>query len=450
MAITHERFGSKAANLAALSEVLPSINADDHLGVVGVPEFEAVPVTLFEQWRSGNVPDSDLKYLYERTRELGSKGVGAMIRSSAVLSEDGKHTTGAGVYDSVRLNPNVSFKTFVRKLEQVYLSTTSGKALSYMESLGINPADERMGVILQTIPDSLSTHVTLDSVVAGMPGLALVRTNDLRLKKVTYHEPGGFRSGLKKTKLGTAVMDRAAVAGVDRVRFTAHPDSYADIFHIVPDRRKFTIPLSAVALTKLALQLEAGEAHFKTPEERQIHKAYTQLWLFQQRPIPEHMIAQKEFIGFPDNNTDLFRVCRGVGVMNGVIGNIGKGDLTTETREVVREIQSLPIDEKYVMLFDRSYGYADLSDKLTKKITSLTEDVRSKIVVMVTGYSGYSSHARNDGAHLETMCLELGIPCVFYGDDLPSNDLIENYTYQPERMYIYSNGYEARLFVGHT
>lgn len=447
MKITHEEYGAKAANLAAIAPLIAELDASDTVGIVGIPDFVPVSIGTYERWMHRDIEGAEIYELFKQAKMLAQNGEGVMVRSSAVLSEDGPAAMGAGIYETVRLDQGFTSRDFFNALKYVYESVNSPKAVAYMEQLGINPDNERMGIILQTRPKDLTTHFVFDSRLAGVPQLALARTEDLSIPEDVVEQ-----GELISARVGTVVLDREKLANLARISYTGWMYDFDDIFHMLPDDRKFKAPHSTIALgkvslaiedfTKVGVQVEAVEANLpRFDDERDM---YTRLWIVQQRQLAANFDSRKYFGGFPEDITRLVFIGRGSGVVDGVTAHL----ITDEKLPNPDDIAKLPEGEAYLMAFFGSFAKKDRADRLAGSITRLPPDSRQKLIIMVEEYTGHTSWSINQGGHLETMCLELGIPCVFYSEGLPEEAFTSTSVRQLKRVRVYSNGYESRIFNG--
>jgi hypothetical protein len=92
--------------------------------------------------------------LEDRCKELANEfnGKGVMVRSSALLSEDGDKISGAGIYDSFEINEeDLSPRTLAENVLNVYASVNSSRAREYRKINGLG--DEQMEVVIQELSD---------------------------------------------------------------------------------------------------------------------------------------------------------------------------------------------------------------------------------------------------------------------------------------------------------
>lgn len=151
------KYGAKAAALLCFKEKIDFINEQVKTApsarAISIPAFEPVGVEVFEAWKSGDETfDEMCEQLRQRAITLRSKNgtyLGSqltIVRSSAVKSEDGESNTGAGVYQSIAVNPDDK-EAFRDAICSVYDSCSSPAALSYQKRIGVT--DEQMGLVIQ-------------------------------------------------------------------------------------------------------------------------------------------------------------------------------------------------------------------------------------------------------------------------------------------------------------
>ena len=451
MTIFREEFGAKAANLAAIQPAIRELDASNVVGGIEIPKFEVVSVDLYENWLKREITGADIWELFNKAQSLSSISGGVMVRSSAVLGEDGEASMGAGVYESVRLMPGFSPLDFYAALSKVYESTSSIEAITYLEQLGIQPQDERMGVLLQTHPNEVEANYTIDSQLAGNANLISIRADDLRLTEDMFDSYGE----LQHAKIGQAVVDKEKIAVLRQVPPYAHHSAYRDFYHVVPDIRKFREGSAPIALAKTAIFLESEvgssvqiEAVTTRNRERVEQRGFNKLWVVQERPLATNATISRSFEGFPEGK-DILYDGRGVGVVNGVVAQIQDkiSSYVFSPERTPQDLASLAEDEMCLFVFKESFAKSGTADRLTYFLLQLAPELRKKVVILVRDSSEMTSNGANSGGHFETMCLELGIPCIFY--DPTSDELDKMYPLDPKnKVRIYSDGYKARVYAG--
>ncbi len=448
MTISREEFGAKSANLAAITPVIAELDASNAVGPIEIPPFEAVSTNIYDRWRKHELSGADFSELFNRAKMLSAKGSGVMVRSSAVLGEDGETSMGAGVYTSVRLKPSFKPSDFYRAVSKVYRSTSSPEAIAYLEQLGIDPEDERMGILLQTFPTGLETNFTVDSKMAGNEDLVFVRTSDLRLDNDEYDNYGT----LKRSKMGVAVLDRTKIEAIGQVPLLGHHSQYRDLYHVVPDLRRFRESAAPIALAKTALIIESAvgmgvqiEAVNSRNREHIQLKGWQKLWIVQHRPLVRDVGMERSFEGFPEGKELLYEG-RGVGVINGTHAQIREevGTYIFSPDALSSDLEALPENEMRLLVFSDTFAKGGTADRLSVPLLQLSPELRKKVAVLVRNSSEITGSG-NSGGHFETMCLELGIPCIFY--DPTSDEVDRMYDVAPgDTVQMYSDGYKARLY----
>lgn len=153
-----EAYGTKAATLFIFDRAITAFHsAVENIHDVAnfkVPKFTAASVELHKMFKNGDeryedhleevrqqaISVTNDRYDPELYRPL------VVIRSSAVLSEDGINASGAGIYASVPADPRdpVSFR---QATETVFDSIDTDKARAYLKEKGIE--NEHMGLLIQ-------------------------------------------------------------------------------------------------------------------------------------------------------------------------------------------------------------------------------------------------------------------------------------------------------------
>ena len=174
--IGHGGLGGKASGLAHLKDLVQNRFQDGFEGVdVDVPRLTVIATHFFDRLMDDNglhgMVDTDLPD--ERVArqflagDLPAEIMGDLlaliskvhsplaIRSSSLL-EDSLDTPFAGIY-STKMIPNnqigadTRFKRLVEAIKFVYASTFFKAARSYRQGTGLNPASEKMAVIIQEV-----------------------------------------------------------------------------------------------------------------------------------------------------------------------------------------------------------------------------------------------------------------------------------------------------------
>jgi hypothetical protein len=139
-------YGAKGAYLNSLSDLFERLRANPDfcnlVSSVSIPEYSLVSVEVYQKYMQGIDIRDDLKVIFDRF-----KGKPIIVRSSAVYSEDGDETTGAGVYASVSVCHDSPFEEFYNAVIEVYESVSSDLAKEYREEHDV--AEEVMGIVVQ-------------------------------------------------------------------------------------------------------------------------------------------------------------------------------------------------------------------------------------------------------------------------------------------------------------
>jgi len=109
-------------------------------------------------------------------KHFSDKGVS--VRSSAVVSEDNEKLSGAGIYDTFFLDAEqITPKSLLEKVLQVYASVNSERALAYRRENGVE--GEQMAVIVQKLINKVGCrHGVIRSRLPGRSGIIPVSWSD--------------------------------------------------------------------------------------------------------------------------------------------------------------------------------------------------------------------------------------------------------------------------------
>ena len=176
--------GGKAAGLLRIKQdILPALDHDAYpLTDVVVPTLTVLTTEVFESFMAENRlwelalsdrPDDRIAHAFQRA-SLPAQVVGDLraliaavhtplaVRSSSLLEDTLRHPF-AGVYGTKMIPNNeidvdARFRRLVDAIRFVYASTYSAQAKAYATSIGRDPADERMAVIVQEVVGQRSGH----------------------------------------------------------------------------------------------------------------------------------------------------------------------------------------------------------------------------------------------------------------------------------------------------
>ncbi|MEK7621492.1 MAG: PEP/pyruvate-binding domain-containing protein [Patescibacteria group bacterium] len=429
-----EKHGAKAANLEAVGGIIDEVATEIGTGELIVPEFIALSSDTFDSWKYKRPQTGELYEAYKWMKQVGLDSRW-MVRSSAVLSEDDGDHMAAGVYESVMLPRNFTSAGFFKAVKQVYESTDSEAAKNYMQSIGIDPDDEKMGIVLQKVPEGVEQFITCNTVIPGNTNLSTAHTE---LARDRVEDIIRLRdANLTFSKKGLENL-------IDEGRRPHVSDPVAEMFFVPPDFRILgvyevgSVTYSAMASTSLA-------RHFDKDIQTEIVSTETGLNIVQARPLPESMVYDEEFCGFPDEGHPVY-AGRANKVMNGVTAiceQKERHDFTFTAMTALDDIAESTPELNQLIAFDGSFARHGLLDDLNSMISMLNDEARSKLVFLVAR-AAEGSITGGSGGHLETFFSEIGIPCVFY------DPKITEYTHTqfvPQgKVRIYSNGVEARIY----
>jgi hypothetical protein len=391
------QFGAKAANLTAIIEALakeglhfiekgknPSII---DIPVVEIPDHIAMSIDVYRKWKAGEDISVDLQKIFAWT-----KGRSVMVRSSAVFSEDGDNLTGAGIYKSVWLKIDSTYKEFKKAVLEVFRSVDSPNAIRYREENRITE-EEQMGIVVQEYVPCKITG-TVDSVVRGVP--ELIR----------------FQFQIRSGKPIQLIVKR------DKIKeFLLKNNLASDIwktFHYQLDHKNLTITGRQVevfvnALVKLMIILEKFydkkiEIEFGFDENKILN-------LFQSRPLPQAYLERVN-VEFPADQELVFE------------GEaVGVGDFELD---VLKNNNPNNRDKKGIVFFDSSH------------FISLEEDIDG--ILPKEGVVVILQKPEEFGGHLEMLCAERGVSFIM-GDGGISKDF-EHF----KRCRAVLNGLEGRVY----
>ncbi|MDO8452884.1 MAG: PEP/pyruvate-binding domain-containing protein, partial [bacterium] len=398
-------YGAKAANLVLLSELAEGINklmSKNNLRLI-VPEFQTIPVDLYQAWKNGENIDEALRPFYMWAQGLKSDDYWLqdnppandyMVRSSAVFSEDGTKLTGAGVYDSVKVASGSTFEEFREAVLRVYKSTDSPNAQSYRSENGIK--DEEMGLVIQKyiphyrLASGQSGFGYMNSHLAGVPDLMEIVTETSR-NFVRRSELDFF--------LALNVME--------------NDEAFAAVHHFPPDtgRIGLDLPIRVGQLAAIA------ERVWGSPIQVEFINEGPDVYFLQVRELPESSKTEASKIEFPKEPAA--HSCASIGV----------GDIDLPVLD-----NKLDNREKTgVVVFSSNFMWTDNVSNM--------QHLPGKGVVIVADVNGASGH-------IQTLCAERGLICLFPDSNSkfdPSERVFRKLS-GLKRLRIVSNGIEARVY----
>lgn len=403
------KFGAKGANIILLTELVDQINSavNNRFGKkLEVPEFKTMPVELYRAWKNGSLRDDDLKPYYEWASGLKdddgryidkSTGANYIVRSSAVFSEDGEKLTGAGVYDSVGVSRGASFEEFKNAVFKVFASTDSPRAQAYRTDNGIE--NEEMGIVLQKYvspnyysPQKQSGVGQINSRFSGVPQLMEIQTGTSR-NFINRDDLDFF--------LALNIKDNKTVL---RKAYHFLPDGYK----VDPD-----LPLSVAMYTAIIEKLWGTDIQIEFVDREK------SLNFVQVRNKPPTTASQEPEVTFPEE-TPIYRGA-----------SIGKGDKTLS----VLDDEDNNNKKDGVVICESNYKWSNEADN--------PYSLPGRGAVIIT-------NSRGNNGHIQTICEEKGLICVFPDVNEKTKSLTENEKFyelrQHKKVRIVSNGMEARVY----
>ncbi len=354
---------------------------------MNIPPFTIIPVDIYLRWKSG---ENILKYLlpYYEEYEKNYKDKEAIVRSSAVFSEDNENSTGAGIYDSIVIPKNTSKVDFVRAILSVYKSTDAESAKKYRQEKKV-AHEERMGIVIQEhIPYTDYTKGYINTIMLNQPTLMDI----------------GYDNGLRP------VIDRSLLSKKYHLE-----DRETNIFHYQFDmKRKSSYTIAELA--ELAYKLET---YFRFPlqiefiEPHELSRGNSSgTFVLQTRFLPKNF-GEKVDILFPEDKTS---------ILEGM--SLGAMDQELE----ILDANDNNNDKEGVVIF-RESEYASMAGK---KIILDSFPKKGAVIVMLA--------SRTHGGHIETLCAEKGIVLVF-------NTTKANWDiFDKKKVRVVSDGLEARIY----
>lgn len=407
-----QRFGAKGAHLLALQRALPGLNRAMGQYCVHIPPFQLLGTDLYDRWRNGGDIRDALVPLHQW---IGGKEM--MVRSSAVQSEDADSTTGAGIYESVSLRRRASLEELRTAVEQVYRSVDAQRAIEYRAQHGVIE-EERMGIVLQQrkkVEDSASSGKGyINTVRPFAPGL---------LEAVWEHIP--MRWIWRKDRMAHALQ----------VGYTLDLQ-YALYFQVDAQRFQDT-QFATEPLAKIGALIEM---HYGSAMQIEFLAEERNITLLQSRALPHQVLMTRDVVS-PENEELLHE--------SDVIGN---GDMVLD----VLPPEKGNNNRRGVVIFDRSYF------KSNRYIEQFFPKEGAVVILCPS---------REFFGHLETLCVENGLLCIFQSTlgmsreehakgpseamknmlERMNPDGIEMTHYEDfgghKRLHIVANGLKARIYA---
>lgn len=399
------QYGAKAANLITLSELGADINrlrGNRFFGIrLVVPDFKAVPVGLYRAWREGKLPDSELQPYFDWASSLKYEdrwqdeplNSDYIVRSSAVFSEDGENVTGAGIYKSVRVDGGSRFADFKDAVTSVYGSTESQQARAYRAEHGIS--EEEMGLVIQryVTPYNSCYHRQsqegyINSRLAGIPQLM------------------EFVTGTSRNFINRKALDFYLALYPENDK-----ESLRGIHHFPPDQFK-VIPDQPVRVAQLASIIERI---WEKDVQIEFVMDGLEVNFVQVRELPANALAQVPEVQFPEEPAIHYGSSIGVGDM--VLPVLGDEDNSEKEGAAIISTNEM-------------FSMGDNSYRLPKEGA-----------VIISNFGG-----RN--GHIQTLCAEKGLVCIFPGLDVDLPSLRYGEFLSLRKIRVVSNGLEGRVYKG--
>ena len=363
----NKRFGSKAAHLLILQDNLELLNSLLNPSLeLKIPEFSTIPVETYRSWKTGEDIKGRLKPFYEKY-----KGRKVLLRSSAVYSEDTDNLTGAGQYTSTEAKVYDSFKDFYAAAIEVYKSLNSDLATEYRKAANIE--HEEMGILVQEYSEGSRQRKSdglgfVNSILKNVPELIDVR---VQVGRSNNRKATELRPIFYKDKL----LDLIPLVPFNQ--YLSRSSSYypLDGFSYFPDEA-----------WKIAVMGEVLERLFGKPVQVEFRNKYSYIDIFQVRSLPANY-QERASVSFPQENEPIW-------IANG----LGVGDLELDVLPHSKENK-----DKHGLVIFGSSSLGRNSSRFTAPELYLP---KSGAVLILR-----PPHQKN--GHLETICAERGILCIF-------------------------------------
>lgn len=412
-------YGNKYANLRATSAIAQRLNGLLGQDIYQVPAFVGVPITVHADLAQGDIEPNTLQSYMEWIEQNTENGY--WVRSSAVNSEDLEGSTAAGVYESVFVSAGKGMAELVTAIETVYASVDSDEAVKYRAEHDVSA--EVMGLVIQAnVADEPGRGWGYSNgVVPGVAALQEIYVTGM----ARDNEPSTMlRMPFWKDK---TLLDLAhqphTYAG--RIWWDSQID-YSTAPYFAFDNRR-TDPSTYAKASYLS---RFSELVYGRPVQQEfIDGDY--FYALQTRPLPASLIeAPETFNGFPD--VPYHYSGRALGIANGIEG---------EPIEDNKIGSGIPQDGKpYIVVSESNFGSSAIKAWMLKDAKAVV--VVDDQIYTVTG---------GQGAHMETLCAEMGIPCSFATYTDPEGE--QEYTETAFRkllslgkLTLYMDGLQSRIY----
>jgi hypothetical protein len=406
------QYGSKAANLlyfqTRITQLNDALQQNDHAEAIEIPPFKAVSVDAYSAWLSGSA-EFEVMCEAARVESIGllqdEDGVRVAdlvaVRSSALKSEDDGQHSGAGIYDSIAVNPNDQ-AAFRAAMEKVYHSARSDGALAYQESIGVT--DELMGLVIQQYQEQ---HAS-ESRVTQYFGHANSTGPNPNL--LDLHTQEGILLYDKVWLLANLLLSEERPSDPLRGRINS--------LHSIPDHES---PLGdAVGRGSLQVAYAAilAERFFGRPMQVEFAGSA----IVQVRPL--FLEAYAPEVVFPEDQEPLIE-CAGSGVGDQVLEQLEAGEDNS--------------DKSGYVVFDSEYGFTNNTHSNTRSLPK-----EGAAIILSAASTG----------HIQALCREKGLLC-FYPKSGDLDDVADEVLFafgEGERtitnttLRVISDGYEGRIY----
>jgi hypothetical protein len=388
---------------------------------IEIPQFTAVAIDMFDAWRNDKelfaemvepVRQDAIKLLRNRHGDAVNL---VAVRSSAVYSEDGERSTGAGVYTSTAVNPSVA-DAFKAAVEKVFESVDSDSAISYRHQLGIE--QEQMGLLIQAYVEAEGRPRYRDRELYW--GVANSRGANPNLVDVNTNE-------------GTLLFDKNSIVAslLVEVRNTGRHGNDNPHIHTYPDRDS-ALHGAVHSVKEVPHAVVLAEKLFGKPMQVEFVNGK----IVQVRPIVG--VELGEVVEFPDEE----HIAE--------LASVGVGDL--QLKYLSRHHEN--VGKEGYIVFEEEYEYSIEGTRAAMRgIDYVGYDAfpdKGAVIILQPSSSG----------HIQAICREKGLLCVFPAknkegatgwrelDRLLHDFEDRGYAQRPKRQSLrfVSDGYAARLY----
>lgn len=390
------KFGAKGANLLEVKKMLDKARESKFkrsFEGVKIPEFDLVGVDVYEKWLAGEDITEDLRRFYKA-------GEAQMVRSSAVYSEDGEESTGAGIYESVALESDSTFEDFVMAVMRVYESVNSDKAIAYREEYGVGK--EQMGIVVQErVEEAILGYV--NSTRPGSDDMTYLRFDGDEAPLINY----ASKLDRRLFVLGSILPDYLAIA---------------ESAYVQPDLQRLGARIAADCIDMLFIS-RVLEKYYGRPVQNEFAIGFGEyVSLLQCRPLPSKMFNRPK-VEFPAD-TEHFFECDAEGVC----------DMELPLLNALNDNSN----REGIVVFN--------SSEMASVLSGISEACPKSGVVLILNSSNIGH------GHIETLALEKGLILLFGGDNtmedhsgrvklLTKLEIGEN-----QKFRVVSNGRKGRIY----